>query len=175
MELPLSKRKQLSHRRRRKALPDVPEVPESALQHQLEDTLAAYQVEYMRIPDGVWRWLRHNAPPYIVKALSDSFGGMPDCFARVPLDEPYYLCLGIELKSRRGTLHGKQKKWQSVVSRSTQESLDAVAGLLEKANKLKGGKDRNDEICPISSTGCASGRVVTICEGDNNCQHKGGK
>ena len=71
-----------------------------------------------------------------------------------------------------GELFDHWLQWHGIIgySESIVDAVEAIYGV--DLSKMGGG---NDEICPIFSTGCASARVVTICEGDNNCQHKGGK
>ena len=126
----LSKHFQLSYRRKRKALPDVPDVPEDALQRQMDDMLAAMGVEYRRIPDSLWRWLKANCPPYIIAQLSEVWKSKPDTLMLFPLTDKYSLACEVEIKSRRGNPNPRQKKYAErmpvQISRSTDENEKIV-------------------------------------------------
>ena len=102
---------------------------EEQIQKQCDDLLAALHIRYLRIPDWVWAWIKLNAPPQIVKALSDRFGGMPDnmCIRKFG---KYNLLMALELKTKTGQLHGKQKIWNKEinvqVSRTPEETIQNV-------------------------------------------------
>ena len=138
----LSKHSQLSYRRKRKALPDVPDVPETALQHQMDDMLAAYGIWFLRFPDNFFRWIKMNAPAGIQRFFFGVFGGIPDTLPMIRISDKYMLCAPIELKSRKGQLHGKQKHWESKgiavqISRSPDESIAMINSFIADAEKYK--------------------------------------
>ena len=139
--IPLTKNRQLAYRKRRKATTGL-DITESQLQQQLEDSLDAYGVKYMRIPDYAWSWLKRNAPVHIVAALSRYFGGMPDCMCMIPISDKYSLALGIELKVKGRKKHGKQKHWQSVVCRTPEENIEAVQKFAYDADIMREFADR---------------------------------
>ncbi|MDD5050982.1 MAG: hypothetical protein PHV93_04590 [Candidatus Pacebacteria bacterium] len=103
---------------------------EEQIQTQCDDLLAAYHIRYLRIPDWIWTWLKLNAPPQIVKELSDRFGGMPDNMLIKKIDDRYNLLMALELKTATGRLRGKQKTWEKEiavqVSRSPDETIANV-------------------------------------------------
>jgi hypothetical protein len=116
-------------------------VSESALQDQLNDLLDVYNIKYIRIPNGVWKWLQFNAPQGILKFFQKTFGGIPDNVCIVPISKDYNLCLNIELKTESGKLHGKQKEWSKEtavkISRSTNESIECVNEFKKQIGKCK--------------------------------------
>lgn len=135
MNLKYSKEAQTAHRRKRKV--SVLKITESQLQEQLNDLLNAYQIRYIRIPDSIWHWLKRHAPVEVVSMLSRAFGGMPDNVCFVPIDEKYSLALGIELKVKNRKKHGKQKHWQSTVSRTPDENIETVNEYLDTVETIK--------------------------------------
>ena len=127
MQIPKSK--QLAYRKKRKN-PKV-DINEDALQKQANDLLDWMHIGYYRIPDFVWLWLKNNAPIEVLRALSDCFAGkLPDNFCFEKLTDKYLIALPLELKTKTGRLHGKQKKyardynWQ--ISRSPDETIEIV-------------------------------------------------
>ena len=107
---------------------------EAQLQVQCDDLLAALHIRYLRIPDWVWAWLKLNAPPQIIKALSDRFGGMPDNMLIKRIDGNYNLLMALELKKDTGRLRGKQNNWYNEIavqiSRSPDETIANVNAFL---------------------------------------------
>ena len=124
-------------RKKRKRKAPVLDITEADLQEQLNDLLNAYQIRYLRIPDYVWHWLKRNAPVEIVKIMSDAFGGMPDNVCTIPIDEKYSLSFGIELKVKGRKMHGKQKHWQSTISRTPDENIKLIEEYIEQAEVIK--------------------------------------
>ena len=133
--LEFSKEKQTAHKRKRKN--PVLNLTESELQTQLNDTLDAYRIKYIRIPDFVWYWIKRWAPLEVINALSRYFGGMPDNIALIPLGKKYSLVLSIELKAKGRKKHGKQKHWQSIISRSPEDSIKIIEKFIIDASQIK--------------------------------------
>lgn len=127
-ELLLSKKKQLAYKQKRKN-PKVT-ISESALQKQCDDTLDGYRIIYLRIPNWVWKWLKQNAPVSLMNYMSTRFAGMPDSIAIKPLKGKYNLALCLELKTEKGRLHGKQKRWAKElnvqISRSPEDTIKEI-------------------------------------------------
>ena len=140
MELKYSKKKQTTryHKRRIQSI----KITESQLQKSCEDVLNAHRIKYLRIPDWVWRWIKWHAPPQIVKALSDRFGGVPDIVALEPIGK-YNLALLLELKTKTGKLHGKQKHWTgNQISRDPDKTKKIIREFINDAKKLRSYYDR---------------------------------
>jgi len=124
-----------------KKTPEYLAVSEDAMQDQANDLLAAYGIEYIRIPDGIWRWLQLNAPAHVQAFFKSTFRGMADNVCMIPISDKYSLCLCLELKSAKGKLHGKQKEknaalaWQ--VSRSVDETIAIIDTFRSDAARFK--------------------------------------
>lgn len=116
--------------------------PESDLQNQLDDFLAAYRIWSIRIPDAVWRWIAWKAPQGVKKWWRGIFGGIPDVLPMLRVSDKYMLCAPIELKNKAGKLHGKQKHWEGreisvQISRSPDESIAIVDQFRRDAEKIR--------------------------------------
>ena len=144
---PYGKKKQLAYKKKRKN-PKV-SISESDNQKQCNDLLEAHQIKYLRIPDWVWGWLKHNAPVSVINELSGKFAGMPDNLPLIKLTDKYSLCLGLELKTEAGRLSTKQKRWQkevgSIVSRSPDDNIEIVNEFMRDAEIIKGLISKNEE------------------------------
>ena len=139
-ELKFSKAKQTAHKRK-KPVPKVT-ITEDQLQGQCNDTLNAYRMRWLRIPDWIWAWLKQNAPIQIMKELSKRFGGMPDIIALEPVGD-YNLALLLELKTETGKLHGKQKHWKGAqISRDPDKTIETITQFLKDAEVLRDFYDR---------------------------------
>ena len=127
MDLEFSKKKQLAYQN--KPRQTGLDITEDELQNQCNDTFDAYRIRYIRIPDWVWKWLKQNAPKHLLKVLSKIFGGMPDAIA-FKKGEKYNYALMLELKSKKGKLHGKQKHWNKEfnveISRTPDDSIRII-------------------------------------------------
>jgi len=99
---------------------------EADLQSFVDDYLVLRRIKSLRIPDGFFRWLNGFAPLWARAAFNAVFAGQPDNICMIPISDKYCLCLNLELKSKQGSLHGKQKAnardyaWQ--VARSPEEA-----------------------------------------------------
>ena len=153
MELPLSKNKQLKHRKRKKSIPKVT-IKEDAIQKQCNDMLDWNGIKYIRIEDYVWSglktiirelslsikhglsakktaWLLHLSQA-ILSALSDRFAGMDDIVAFIPVMDKYSLCLSLELKTEAGKQSTKQKRWNKQVSGRESRSPDQTIVIINE-------------------------------------------
>jgi len=124
-------------RKRRKRKAPVLDITESQLQEQLNDLLNAYQIRYIRIPDSIWHWLKRNAPVEVIRAMSDALGGMPDNVCMIPISDRYSLMLAIELKVKGRKKRGKQKHWQSTISRTPDENIALIEEYVKQADIVK--------------------------------------
>jgi len=123
-------------------------VPESGLQKQIEDTLDAYHVKYVHIEDSFWSWfnagyannLPKNVPPEIYYPFVEMFAGMPDIVSWIRINDNFNLSWTPELKTLKGILKKKQKKWASEISvpilRTTEENVNGVVSFIKEAEKL---------------------------------------
>ncbi len=127
----ISKKAQLAYRNNRK-VPKVT-ISEADLQKQCNDNLDAYgkRLKYIRIPDWIWSWLKQNAPVEVVTELSRTFGGMPDNVVFAPIGEDYNLCMALELKTKTGKLHGKQKQWKKDINTKLSRDPDETIAIIE--------------------------------------------
>ncbi len=139
-------------KRKRRAPPSVT-VPESGLQKQMNDTLAAYNVKYLRISDNFWNELRRAwKAGYISKGeyyrFCATFAGMPDNMGLIQISDNYNLNGPFELKTVRGKLNPDQRKWKKEtavqVLRSTEENENAVVDFVKIAGKLRKLLDSSD-------------------------------
>lgn len=116
-------------------------ISEAEIQDQLNDMLDAYGIEYIRIPDGMWRWVMAAAPAGIQAYFKKTFQGIPDNICFLPLDDKYYLAIKLELKTQTGKLHGKQKQFARtenwIISRSTDDNIKVINDFLEKAKSIR--------------------------------------
>lgn len=93
---------------------DKIKITETELQQYLNEHLDAEGFSYFRIPSWFWDWLLKNAPPELLDEIRRLWGGLPDSIIFVPVKVggfDFTMCLMLELKSKDGTMHGKQKRW----------------------------------------------------------------
>jgi len=115
--------------------------PESELQAWCDDYLINKRISFIRLPDGFWGWLYYNGTEKIKKWFRFCFGGIADNTCFIPITDKYSLCLHLELKTKIGKLHGRQKieaqilPWQ--IARSTKEIEDIINKFQEDAKKIK--------------------------------------
>jgi len=146
-ELKFSKRKQTASRGNKRKL-RISEIrkkegycdaPESAIQKQCDDLLKIYRERYgmesMRMPDCVWRYLKQHAPAYIVKEASEWMAGFADHNVFMRLTDKYSLALHLELKSKTGRLHGKQKNKSDKIPYQISRSPEKTVEILNKMIK----------------------------------------
>lgn len=120
-------------------------VPESALQKQMNDTLDAYQIKYIRIEDSFWNWLnsahkRGEVPDSVYYPFCDRFEGMPDNVSLMPIGDMFNLAFAPELKTPRGKLNKSQKKWAKEINvpilRSTEENEKMVVEFVDTVKRI---------------------------------------
>ena len=121
-------------------------IPEASLQIFADDYYQLKRIRYIRIPDGIFRWIAVNASEGIKKWFRWTFGGMPDNLLLLPLGK-YLLAIPIELKTEDkkgravGTLHGKQKSRSEeqnwIIARNQQQIMDATEQAEKDAELLK--------------------------------------
>lgn len=113
-----------------------PPVPEENIQAFADDLFKIKRIKYIRIPDNVFRWLSINAP-WLMKSLA----GIADNVGMIPINDKYSLCLNLEIKTKTGQLHGRQKinakelSWQ--IARSVEEVQKIIEDFEKAAEKLK--------------------------------------
>jgi hypothetical protein len=143
----LSKKSQLAYRGRKArkgtlsaAIADNGlRVPEAALQGQAEDMLDAIGLEWRRVPDNLWRYLKQSAPAHIVKQLADRWKGKPDLLILLPIGGGYSLCKEIEIKALRGKLSPAQEDYIArmpvEICRTPEQTMAAVDAAQLQAKK----------------------------------------
>ena len=122
------------------------EIPEASLQIFADEYYAIKRIRSIRIPDGIFRWVKMNASAGIQKWFFGMLGGMPDNLLLLPLGK-YMLAVSIELKTEDkkgrsvGSLHGKQKhnaeeqNW--IIARNQQQIMDATEQAEMDAEKIR--------------------------------------
>jgi hypothetical protein len=121
------------------------EVPEDELQSYADALLEDKGLRQIRIPNGIYRWIKMNAPQGFQCWFFGLFGGWPDSLVMVPIGN-YFLAVPIELKTQDkkgravGALHGKQKTnaidehW--TIARSKEAFREAVERAERDAEKI---------------------------------------
>ena len=119
--------------------------PESGIQIQMDEMLAALGIFFVRIPDNFWSWLFRysNAGKMMKEELGHYWGGLPDTLAMQKVNDKYMLCCPVELKSAKGKRHGKQKKWEErglafQVSRSPDTNIKIIEQFQRDADIVRG-------------------------------------
>jgi hypothetical protein len=80
---------------------------EEALQRQCEQYLRARKIDFVRIPDWIYRLVTSN--PKLRKWISQYFKGLPDLMIFRQWKSPYNLALFVELKKKGGQLSQGQE------------------------------------------------------------------
>jgi hypothetical protein len=80
---------------------------EDALQRQCEQYLRARKIDYIRIPDWIYRLVINS--PKLRKWVSQYFKGLPDLMIFRLWSSPYNLALFVELKKKGGQLSQGQE------------------------------------------------------------------
>lgn len=112
---------------------------EDPLQKFTDEYLVIRKVDYFRIEDRFFRWVKMKASPTVQKWFFWMFGGRPDNTCMEPIGK-YSLVLNLELKSKSGQLHGRQKRnsrnqpWQ--VCRSPEAVQETVEAFISDAKML---------------------------------------
>jgi hypothetical protein len=105
-------------------------IPESALQQVLDELLIYKHIRCVRIPDGIFRWVKMNTPPKFQSWFFGMFAAWPDNLLLMPTGKGYLIGYPIELKRVSGKLHGRQKNRSKeqdwIVCRSTTEIINEV-------------------------------------------------
>jgi hypothetical protein len=122
------------------------EIPEESLQVFADEYYQIKHIRYIRIPDGIFRWIKMKASTGIQKWFFGMFKAMPDNLLLLPLGK-YMLAVPIELKTQDkkgravGQLHGEQKhraeeeNW--IIARNQQEIMTATEQAEQDAEKIK--------------------------------------
>jgi hypothetical protein len=122
------------------------EIPEESLQIFADEYYQIKRIRYIRIPDGIFRWLKIKAPAGVQRWFFGMFGGYADNTLLIPIGK-YLLAVPIELKTEDkkgravGALHGKQKNraeeqnW--IIARNQQQIIDATERAEKDAELLK--------------------------------------
>lgn len=136
---PIPKSKQLAYRNKRRDRPAWAG-SESSLQKFTNDYLEWHGLDFIRIPDQFFRWLNAVAPEWAKIAFNRAFRGIADNVVFYPIGD-YSLCLHLELKSAKGTLHGKQKpnarrqNWH--IGRSPEEVKEIINQFVTVAESMR--------------------------------------
>lgn len=112
---------------------------EAPLQKFTDDYLEWQHIRSIRVPDKVFNYI--NAPFARVEEwfkiwFNSQFAGMPDNTVLIDIGGGYLLGLPIELKSRTGKLHGRQKSAARVESWRVCKSPEAVEREIKEALRI---------------------------------------
>ena len=128
---------------------------ESDLQKQCDDFLDVHGLFYIRIDDGVWKSINYVIRELKIKGqyklcgilknalqqLKNRFAGLPDNNIVEAVSDKYTLGLHLELKSAKGSKHGKQKNVAKripvIESRTPEETMEAVKEYLDKVETVR--------------------------------------
>jgi hypothetical protein len=150
----ITKKDQLKYRNKRKGKPGL-NISESLLQKQCDDYLALKGLYYIRIVDGVWNGLNYvmkelaikrwynllSVVKNVLQALKNRFAGATDNTVLIGLNEKYSLALSLELKSKKGKKHGKQKTVAKKIpvqeSRTPEETMGIINQFIKDAEIIK--------------------------------------
>jgi hypothetical protein len=122
------------------------EIPEASLQVFADEYYQIKRIRYIRIPDGIFRWIAVHASEGVKKWFRYTFKAMPDNLLLLPLGK-YMLAVPIELKTQDkkgravGKLHGEQKhraeeeNW--IIARNQQQIMDATEQAERDAEEIK--------------------------------------
>lgn len=125
---------------------------EDSLQKFANEYLDLRKVDYFRIEDGFFRWVKMKASMHIQKWFFGMFGGRPDNTCIIPIGK-YSLALNLELKSKTGRLHGKQKTnsrnqpWH--VCRSPEAVQEVVEQFIRDAELLSSAIEKHGGILNV--------------------------
>ena len=120
-------------------------VPENAIQKAVDDYLNLKRLQFYRIPDGIFRWIKMKAPIGIQKWFFGMFGGKPDSTVLIPIGNGIALALLLELKTEDkkgravGKLHGKQKHHEDewIICRNVDSAIKTIDEFEKTAEKVK--------------------------------------
>ena len=129
-DLPFSKRKQAG----RKSI-DVNEFKamtqtEADLQRQCEEYLALNKLQFIRLPDAVYK--HRSVSPVLQKIIAEYWRGLPDLTVLKPHDDKHCLACCIELKSKSGKLSQGQKNFARKLPTYVCRSFDDFVNIIEK-------------------------------------------
>jgi hypothetical protein len=121
------------------------ECPENLIQGAVEEYLTWNKIDYIRIPDGVFKWIKLNTPKWFQLFFFKTFGGRPDLTIIKPIGNGIAVSLLMELKTQDskgravGKLHGKQKhhKDEWIICRSVDSAINEIKKFEEKVKKMK--------------------------------------
>ena len=114
---------------------------EDDLQSFTDDYLDIRHLKNYRIPNKFFAWLNGYAPAWAKAAFNKVFAGFPDNLVLIRVSDKYCLCLNLELKSKLGSLHGRQKanardySWQ--IARTHNEVETIVQEFVENASTIQ--------------------------------------
>lgn len=128
-----------------KSITMIPECPEEHMQKAVNQYLELKKIDYIRIPDEIFKWIKIHTPPWIQMFFFRTFKTRPDNTVIIPIGNGIAIALLLELKTQDadgrkiGTLHGNQRfhsgEW--VVCRSVNSALMKIDEFVEIAEKLK--------------------------------------
>ena len=125
----------------RKTINSEPVKKESDLQLFVDKYLEMKMVDYIRIPDYLWWWLKTKCPMWLLKLCSKHLAGWCDNIPIIPITKECGLVCLIENKSSKGKLHGKQKKMANRLNyhvvRSENEAIETINKFIEDAESIK--------------------------------------
>jgi len=139
-ELPLSKKKQLAYKSKRKDTPPGAK-KEDAVQCAVNEILEMKQIDYIRIPDHLWFWIKTKCPTWLLMLCSKHLAGWCDNIPIIPVTPKYGLVCLLECKSAKGKTHGKQKRMAKRLNyqiiRSPEDAVKVIMQFEKDAEKIK--------------------------------------
>lgn len=114
---------------------------EASIQKFVDDYLKIKQIDYIRIPDALWSFIKRYAPPGIQAIIARDLAGWSDNIPFVKITDKFFIGCFMENKSFKGKLHGKQKTMSDRLNyqiiRTPEDAMELIEELNQTAEKLK--------------------------------------
>ena len=143
MDQKFSKKKQLAYKNKKQPKPEGWD-KENPVQKFAEHYLELKGIAYIRIPDELWMFLMSSwskAPEWLKKLCSKYLAGWSDLIPIIPITDKYGLVCLIECKSKKGKLHGKQKRMARELNyqiiRNDEQTIKEVNDFIKFSDDLK--------------------------------------
>ena len=115
------------------------DVAEVAIEAQAEGLLDALRIEWRRVPDSLWRFLKQSAPVWITVHMAKRWKHKPDLLLLLPIGGGYSLAKEIELKSAKGKLSPGQEEYAArmpvTVCRTPDQTIAVVGAAQLQAKR----------------------------------------
>lgn len=136
----ITKDSQLAYKKKRKDIPKGTK-KEEPVQVFCEYYLKLKGIDFIRIPDQLWFWIKNKCPQWLLMVCSKYLAGWCDVIPIIPISDKYGLVCMVECKSQKGKLHGKQKNMAKRLNyqivRSEEDVIKTIEEFIKEAEKIK--------------------------------------